>query len=515
MPDTIDGTVQYRLLETTRAYALERLKECGEFDALARWHATYCLRLLEGTELDWQGTAKADTVGEMVNPLGNVRAALDWTFSPAGDRALGMALAVAASPHYMRLSMAKECLAYLERALGAFEAGHAGNERLEMRLRTAYGVALLSLVAAGAEIRRAFARALELAEQLDDSDYRLRAVWGLCNACINEGDFIASRDLARRFHALAQVSTDQGTLLYATLLQGGALFLSGDMTGGLEHIEQVCNTTERPADPPSSSRFLYNRHAMALGTSGIILWHLGLVDQSRRRLEQGISEASARNHIVTLCVLLANWACTLALSRGDLDEADRLVSMLHDHSSRYHLDFGLEWAECCRAAVAARRGHITEGMRGMRDVFARPPKAQDHPRYTPLRILFAETLGEAGELDEAMNVIGRLEEMAIHKGHPVALPELYRVKSGIVLQRGGGAAAAEAEALLRRGLACAHAQKSLSYELRLAIGLVKLLGKPALAELAEAYSKFSEGFDTADLRSAQILLRERTLTAAG
>ncbi|MFX8766597.1 hypothetical protein ABTM49_20680, partial [Acinetobacter baumannii] len=81
--------------------------------------------------------------------------------------------------------------AYLERALAAPDARPDG-ERLEMKLCTAYGVALLSMVAAGAEIRRAFARALELAEQLDDSDYRLRALWGLCNACINEGDFIAS-----------------------------------------------------------------------------------------------------------------------------------------------------------------------------------------------------------------------------------------------------------------------------------------------------------------------------------
>ncbi|MGQ0584007.1 MAG: ATP-binding protein [Reyranella sp.] len=514
--ETIEGKMHYRLLETVRAYALERLKESGEFDALARWHANYCLRLLEGTELDWQGTAKADTVGGLVNPLGNVRAALDWAFSAAGDRDLGMALIVAAAPHYMRLSMARECAAYLERALAALEAGRradrGGAERLEMKLRTAHGIALLNTVVAGPEIGKAFGRALELAERLDDSDYRLRALWGLCNACINEGDFITSRDLARRFHALAQASTDPGALLYATLVQGGALFLSGDMTGGLELVERVCRSTEAPADLPSSSRFLYNRHAMALGLSGSILWHLGLLDRSHRRLGQSIGEASAKDHIVTLCVVLANWACTHALLCGDLDEAERHVSMLHDQSSRYRLEFGLEWADCCRAAIIVRRGRIFEGLRGMRDVFARPPKAADHPRYTPLRLMFAEALREAGEVDEAMEVVDRLEELAIRKGHPVALPEFCRVKAGIVLQRGGPAA--DAEALLRRGLAYARAQQSLSYELRLAISQVQLLGKPALPGLAEVYGKFSEGFDTVDLRTASRLIDGRDAASA-
>jgi predicted ATPase/DNA-binding winged helix-turn-helix (wHTH) protein len=506
VPETVDGKVQYHLLETMRAYALERLKESGEFDALARWQANYCLRLLEGTELDWQGTAKANTVGEMANPVGNVRAALDWAFSAAGDRDLGMALAAAAAPLWMRLSMARECVTYLERALAALDAGRRGGERLEMKLRTAYGVALLSTVVTGAEIRKAFGRALELAEHLDDSDYRLRALWGLCTTCFNEGDFVTSRDLARRFYSLAQVSADPSALLSATLVLGGALFVLGDMAGGLELTERSCKATELPADLPSSSRFLYNRRAMAFGLSGCILWHLGLVDQSRHRLEQSISEASTKDHIVTLCVLLANWVCTYALARGDFDEADRHVSMLHDHSSRYHLDFGLEWADCFRAAVAVSRGRLAEGVRGMRDVFARPPKAMDHARYTPLRLIFAEALGEAGEVDEAMAVVDRIEEMADRKGHPVALPELYRVKSGIVLQRGGPTAAAEAEALLRQGLACARHQQSLSYELHLATSLVRLLGRPALAELVEVYSKFSEGFDTIDLRTVRSLI---------
>ena len=501
--ETIDGTVHYRLLETTRAYALDRLRESGCFDALAHWHATYCLRLLEETELDWQGTAKADTVGEMASPLGNVRAALDWAFSAAGDRDLGRALIVAAAPHYMRLSMAKECAAYLARALGATSPG---DERLEMRLRTAYGVALLTTIVAGAEIRRAFGRALELAERLGDSDYRLRSLWGLVNACINEGDIVATNQLARRFHSLAQVSTDPGALIYATQLLGGALFLSGDMSGGLELAERGCAFTEPFTDPPSSSRFLFNRHAMALGLSGTILWHLGFVERSRRRTEQAISEASAKNHIVTLCVVLANWACTHALQRGDLDEAHRHASMLREHASRYQLDFGLEWADCCLAAIAVRRGRVAEGLRGMRDVFVLPPKAADHPRYTPLRLMFAEALGDAGEIVEALDVVDRLEKLAIRKGHPVALPELYRVKSGIILRRGGAAAASEAEALLRQGLACARRQNSLSYELRLAVSLAKLQGRPAMAELAETYGKFSEGFDTVDLKTARSLI---------
>ena len=73
----------FRLLETTRAYALEKLTEAGESRRLARRHAEYYRGLLEGVEVAWK--AKHAHLAD----LGNVRAALEWCFGVNGDAELG------------------------------------------------------------------------------------------------------------------------------------------------------------------------------------------------------------------------------------------------------------------------------------------------------------------------------------------------------------------------------------------------------------------------------------------
>ena len=88
----------YRLLETTRAYALERLRESGEFGALARRHAEYQCTLCEQTELEWGTSPPVDWLAVYGHQIDNVRLALDWAFSHSGDAGIGMTLAVAAVP---------------------------------------------------------------------------------------------------------------------------------------------------------------------------------------------------------------------------------------------------------------------------------------------------------------------------------------------------------------------------------------------------------------------------------
>jgi predicted ATPase/DNA-binding CsgD family transcriptional regulator len=71
------GSVRYRLLDTMRAHAWERLREAGEDAAVRRRHQDWCLRLLESSDVH----ARNDFLGwlrQMDAELDNVRAALDW-----------------------------------------------------------------------------------------------------------------------------------------------------------------------------------------------------------------------------------------------------------------------------------------------------------------------------------------------------------------------------------------------------------------------------------------------------
>jgi predicted ATPase/DNA-binding winged helix-turn-helix (wHTH) protein len=83
------GSTRYRLLDTTRAYARDKLAESGEAGQFARRHAEYYRDLLAMT-----GSAEPDRPPHgFACEIDNIRAAVIWAFSPEGDTAIGIALA--------------------------------------------------------------------------------------------------------------------------------------------------------------------------------------------------------------------------------------------------------------------------------------------------------------------------------------------------------------------------------------------------------------------------------------
>jgi predicted ATPase len=77
--------------------------------------------------------------------------------------------------------------------------------------------------------------------------------------------------------------------------------------------------------------------------------------------------------------------------------------------------------------------------------------------------------------------------------------------------QGGSSAAATAEDHFRQSLDWARRQGALSWELRAATSLAQLLrdqsrAADAVALLRSVYDRFTEGFDTADLKAAKVLL---------
>jgi predicted ATPase len=95
----------------------------------------------------------------------------------------------------------------------------------------------------------------------------------------------------------------------------------------------------------------------------------------------------------------------------------------------------------------------------------------------------------------------------------VSVAELLRVKGELLLLEDGSGAAAAAEDHFRRALDLARQQGALSWELRAATSLARYwrdrahLGE-ARGLLAPVYSRFTEGFETADLKQAKALLEQ-------
>jgi predicted ATPase len=114
--ETTYEIVQYRLLETTRAYAAEKLAESGEGSTLAAQHARHNLELMKVAEIDWETKQQDRWMGLYAGRIDDVRATLDWSFSPEGDVAVGVALTAASALLWFALSLVDE---FSERARSA------------------------------------------------------------------------------------------------------------------------------------------------------------------------------------------------------------------------------------------------------------------------------------------------------------------------------------------------------------------------------------------------------------
>jgi predicted ATPase len=189
-------TTRYRLLETTRAYALEKLGESDDLPAVARRHAEYYRDLFERAEAECETRSATEWLATYGRQIDNIRAALDWTFSPRGDTSIGVALTAAAACLWIQQSLLVECRGRAERALASLGPRGGRDARHEMQLSAALGVSLMHTKGASADTIAAWTTALELAERLDDNEYQLRALWGLWVLRIIRGECRAALELA-------------------------------------------------------------------------------------------------------------------------------------------------------------------------------------------------------------------------------------------------------------------------------------------------------------------------------
>lgn len=507
----------YRLLDTTRAYASEKLVKSGEYASTARRHAVHCCAVLSRAGAEAELMGREDWLLAYGHQIDNLRKALDWCFSATGDAMLGIALTEASLPLWMHLSLMNECRSRVAQSLSALTSRDKRDPRLELRFRHALGAVLLNIEASGPVLETALNEALRIAEQLDDTDYKMRVLWCLWCHAHNRGAFREALALADRFCDVATDSTDPVDPLTGERMRGFTVHFLGDQRVARQKIEYMLDRYVAPVHRAHIIRFQFDQKITARNFLVSILWLQGFVAQALAMNAANVEEAQVLDHTLTLCNSLAKGACLLTLMANDLAGARHYVDLLLKRSARDGLPIWHAWGKCFQGILMIKRGDLTAGLDLLRTTLAVLPENRFSLRHTWIFAEYAAGLCLAGQIEEGLRIIDKSLRMCERDEELWCIAEVLRIKGELLQAWGDEAADLEAEACFQQSLDWARRQEVLSWELRTALSLALRLQRggrrrDALDLLAPIYGRFIEGFETADLRRAKALIRELSTT---
>ena len=183
---------------------------------------------------------------------------------------------------------------------------------------------------------------LEIAERLDDTEYRLRALWGLWYNRVGNGECRAALTIAQRYCTLPSTQADAADLLIGERMLGTSLYYLGDLSKARRHLEHMLSHCTAPIRRSHMMRFQFDLPVAARGTLARILWLEGFPDQAMRMAKDNAEEARAIDRVASVSLSLY-WAldceCMVGLAVGDLATAERSAAMLLEHSVKQALGF--------------------------------------------------------------------------------------------------------------------------------------------------------------------------------
>jgi class 3 adenylate cyclase/predicted ATPase len=381
----------------------------------------------------------------------------------------------------------------------------------ELDLQIALGPALIATQGRGAPaVEQTYARARALCQQVGDTPQLFSTLQGLCGFYRSRGALPTARELGEQLYQLAQREADPTPRLEAHGALGGILFYLGDYAAARTHLEQGITLTD-----PTAPQALARRSNVTAGVTwclvhaALTLWCLGYPAQALRRSQEALALAQELAHPYSLG-LARHYAASLLHHRREASavqaQAEALLTLATAQGFPLWAGFGTCWGGWALAMQGQGAAGLAQLHQGMTAVLA---TGQELGRPFCL-VLLAEAAGQVGQVDEGLRLLAEALMALEESRRGDLLAEAYRLQGELLLRR-AVPEAAQAEACFQQALAIAHRQQAKSWELRAAMSLSRLWqrqGKRAEAYelLAPIYGWFTEGFDTADLQEAKVLL---------
>jgi predicted ATPase/DNA-binding winged helix-turn-helix (wHTH) protein len=472
----------YRLLETTRTYAREKLAAESHVSLVRRRHAEF-LRDDQTTSGMSLGSPE-DGTRDYRPLIDELRSALRWCFSPDGDGLLGISLGVTLASKWYAVTLFLEFATEIQQTFERLKQRGELDDFTEIQLLLAFIPALYNTRGSTPELKKVLDRAFTVAREEMDSDRSIRLqllkeLWLYHHGAGEHNLALAATD---EFERLLDGQHDRTLRLQR--MRAMTFLYRGELDNARTNLEVVL------AHPPSQmvtdrGLYEYDPQVVALVVHARTLWLQGFPSQARQAADTCVKAAIEARHPTSICFALSLAGCPIALWCGDRIGAEICLQQLR------------EQAGICPLAYWQQFGDVYEmALSPFRDL-----KKHWHARHR-----------EEASVLEGGSIAAELLQQALSGEPHWFTPELLRREALRLVADSAAGTPEDAKALLRRSFEIAQSSGAGSWQLRIATTMARVFDheKPEVRHkrLQIIVESYSEGYDTADYMAALTVLSE-------
>ena len=379
-----------------------------------------------------------------------------------------------------------------------------------LTLHLALGAALqVTKGLAAPEVERAYTQARALCQQVGETPQLVPVLYGLWRFYHVRLQLHTARELGETLLRLTQHADDPVLAVIAHYTLGVTWFSLGALPAARLHLaEGIARST------PDQHRTPVFRMGQDPGVAGriyaaMILWLQGYPEQALVRLHEALVLAQELSHPFSLAWAWC-WVAMVLQWRRDVpavhEQAEAAVALATEQDFPQWAAYGMS----VRGWALAMQGQGEEGLAQVRRGIA-ALRATGAALLVPyLCTMLAEVSDHLGHPADGLQALAEAHTLVEQHDERWWEAEVSRLR-GVLLLRQTETPQAEAETWLQRALDVARCQEAKSLELRAAMSLARLWQQQgrraeARALLAPVYGWFTDGFDTADLQEAKMLL---------
>jgi predicted ATPase/DNA-binding winged helix-turn-helix (wHTH) protein len=501
---------RYRLLDTTRAYALQKLAASGEQDSIAGRHASFSIQMLESNPVNFFDLEVADAAADAVRDhLGNIRAALEWSFGPNGDDFKAIRLAAAASQLFLAISLLLECRTWMEMAIDRMTPDC--DPRHQMKIHAALAFSLMYTEGNSERVRDAFHTALRVAQRHEDTHLHLCLLSGMSMYLHGIDDNAGVYELALRSLAAARKTGSLDDAAIADSMMGAACHLRCEHPRAQEYLKRSLHGS------PRLLRFSASQYLFGLRSSSLIvltqsLFFSGNLDQAAHYAKENIEVAVRSGHPLGLCRALTH-PMRLYFWIDDLEQVERGLAILEHTAESHSLAPLRALALGLRGRYLIRVGRTTDGVQHLKESLT---KLAIH-RYEILKgDLVSELAVALAKQNARAEALELVDQWIVADGNANKPLHLSFLAKGSALASGDLPENLSAEEYFAKAMLRARQEAALPFELRAGLELARVwIGRGELQRahdlISPVYSRFSEGHTTPDLVLARQILEQTSI----